>query len=264
MESLASADRLSQPWATTKPDQLNNNPDVNILSGNWSLQQLSNNGRIKTLIVIAVNAKTDKTTPGIARARAVNADGARRDAWDTDGQLLERDGRSHSGADAEPRHGSFHFRSGVRGHRGSRGAELFLNLPTSFSLTRTQADCLVAKGPPLLRAARPSTRYKRIRARSRSKKSWRPNCSGELFLPTRALFPRHPLHAGWPDDWIESAGGDERVSCHRHRGRCCPAVVAQTEGSVSVGIDYGVDIPMSDALEQKRAFGVSFRLLAEE
>jgi hypothetical protein len=37
-------------------------------------------------------------------------------------------------------------------------------------------------------------------------------------------------------------------------------VVAQTEGSVSVGIDYGVDIPMSDALEQKRAFGVSFRL----
>jgi len=41
---------------------------------------------------------------------------------------------------------------------------------------------------------------------------------------------------------------------------CVRPVSAQTEGNISVGADYGVDIPMSDALEQRTAFGVSFRL----
>jgi hypothetical protein len=31
--------------------------------------------------------------------------------------------------------------------------EYFLNLPTSFSLSRTQADCLITKAPALLKAA---------------------------------------------------------------------------------------------------------------
>jgi hypothetical protein len=35
---------------------------------------------------------------------------------------------------------------------------------------------------------------------------------------------------------------------------------AQTEGNISVGVDYGVDIPMSGALDRKGAVGVSFRL----
>jgi hypothetical protein len=43
------------------------------------------------------------------------------------------------------------------------------------------------------------------------------------------------------------------LACARH-------VAAQTEGNISVGVDYGVDIPMSDALDQRSAFGVSFRL----
>jgi hypothetical protein len=41
---------------------------------------------------------------------------------------------------------------------------------------------------------------------------------------------------------------------------CASQVTAQTEGNISVGVDYGIDIPMSDALDQKSAFGVSFRL----
>ena len=41
---------------------------------------------------------------------------------------------------------------------------------------------------------------------------------------------------------------------------CARQVAGQTDGNISVGLDYGVDIPMSDALDRGSAFGVSFRL----
>lgn len=35
---------------------------------------------------------------------------------------------------------------------------------------------------------------------------------------------------------------------------------AQTDSNISVGVDYGIDMPRSDALERTEGFGISFRL----
>jgi NTE family protein len=150
----ASADRLSEPWSTTKPDQLNNDPDVNILSGNWSLQQLGNDGRIKTLIVIAVNAKTEKTTTWDRRARGPSTLavlGATRGTpmSSFSNETIDRIQEQTQKLDFP----AFTFEVAFEDIVDPLERKYFLNLPTSFSLARTQADCLTAKGPALLTAA---------------------------------------------------------------------------------------------------------------
>jgi len=153
-ESLASADRLSEPWATTKPDQLNNDPDVNILSGNWSLQQLSNDHRIKTLIVIAVNAKTEKTTTWDQHSRGPSTLavlGATRGTpmSSFSNETVDRIQEQTQGLDMP----AFTFEVAFEDIADPGERKYFLNLPTSFSLSRRQADCLITKAPALLKAA---------------------------------------------------------------------------------------------------------------
>jgi NTE family protein len=153
-EALASADRLREPWPANKPDQLNNDPDVNILSGNWSLQQLLNDHRIKTLIVIAVNAKTDKTTTWDRHARGPSTLavlGATRGTpmSNFSNETVDRIQEQTQGLDTP----AFTFEVAFEDITDPAARTYFLNLPTSFSLSRTQADCLIANAPTLLKAA---------------------------------------------------------------------------------------------------------------
>ena len=153
-ESLASADRLSEIWSTNKPDQLNNNADLNILSGNWSLQQLSNDGRIKTLIVIAVNAKTDKTTTWDRHSRGPSTLavlGATRGTpmSSFSNETVDRIQEQTQNLDMP----AYTFEVAFEDISDPAEREYFLTLPTSFSLSRTQAHCLMAKAPVLLKAA---------------------------------------------------------------------------------------------------------------
>lgn len=162
-EALASGDRLSQAWSGA--DQLNFFPDAGRLVGNWSLQQLLNEDRVKTLIVIAVNAKTEKTTSWDKHARGPSTLavlGATRGtpmgsfSNETVDRIQEQteeidEARKASG---RPPINAFTFEVAFEDIADARERQFFLNLPTSFSLTRTQAECLITRGPALLRDAR--------------------------------------------------------------------------------------------------------------
>jgi len=159
-EALASGDRLSQSWMG--PDQLNFDPDAGRLVGGWSLQQLINDDRVKTLLVIAVNARTEKTTTWDSHARGPSTFavlGATRGtpmgnfSNETVDRIQEQMEQLVSDRAAAGRHpiDAFTFEVAFEDIADAEEREFFLNLPTSFSLTATQADCLIDRGPRLLR-----------------------------------------------------------------------------------------------------------------
>lgn len=162
-EALASGDRLSQAW--TGPDQLNFDAGAGRLFGGWSLQQLINDDRVKTLLVIAVNARTEKTTTWDSRARGPSTLavlGATRGTpmGNFSNETVDRIQEQMTAlltereeAGRQPIAG-YTFEVAFEDIADADEREYFLNLPTSFSLTRLQADCLVDRGPRLLRDAK--------------------------------------------------------------------------------------------------------------
>lgn len=159
-EALASGDRLSQPW--TGPDQLNFDTGAGRLVGGWSLQQLINDDRVNTLMVIAVNARTEKTRTWDAHARGPSTLavlGSTRgtpmgnfsnETVDRIQEQMERLIEERRAAGRRPID-AYTFEVAFEDIADPDEREYFLNLPTSFSLTRPQVNCLVARGPQLLR-----------------------------------------------------------------------------------------------------------------
>ncbi len=160
LSSVSSADRLSAP--TDEDKELN--ADAGRLVGGWSLQQLINDGRVRTLVVIAVNARTEKTKTWDAHARGPSTFavlGASRGtpmgnfSHETVDLIQEETTKlTDSLAQIGKKLDVFTFEVAFDDIEDEAERTYFLNLPTSFGLAREQATCLIDRGPVLLRAAR--------------------------------------------------------------------------------------------------------------
>ncbi len=158
-EALASGDRLSQPW--TSPDELNFVPDAGRLVGGWSLQQLLNEDRIGTLVVISVNARTASTRDWDTKRKgpstlAVLKASAGIPMGHFSNETVDRIQEQLTSLLAERKMAgrkpvaAYTFEVAFDDIPDAVEREYFLNLPTSFSLARRQVDCLVSRGPQLL------------------------------------------------------------------------------------------------------------------
>ena len=156
LTSLSSPDR---PTANaTNPDEIN--AEAGRLVGGWSVQQLINSKRIKTLIVISVNARTEKTKDWDRRARGPSTFAV---LGATRGTPMGS--FSHESVDLiqqeavallkeAPHVEAFAFEVAFDDIADPAERDYFLNLPTTFGLSRDQIGCLVDRGPALLRDAR--------------------------------------------------------------------------------------------------------------
>lgn len=151
-------DRPSAPSSATT--ELN--VDTGRVFGGWSLHQLINDGRIRTLIVIAVNARTERTNSWDRRARGPStlavvgaARGTPMGSFSHEtvdllqaefvqlADLLELLKRPVP---------EFHaFEVAFDDIDAEAERQYFLNLPTSFSLTHLQATCLIDRSAMILR-----------------------------------------------------------------------------------------------------------------
>jgi NTE family protein len=161
LSSVSSADRLSAPSS----DDTKLNADAGRLIGGWSLQQLINDGRIRTLIVVAVNARTEKTKEWDAHARGPSTLavlGATRGtpmgnfSHETVDLIQEETTRlavDQKAAGKTPPD-VFTFEVAFDDIDDDAERAYFLNLPTTFGLAREQVTCLTDRAPVLLRGAR--------------------------------------------------------------------------------------------------------------
>jgi NTE family protein len=155
LQALWSSDRPSQP---APPGSTEPNAQGGRLVGGWSLQAMMNDRAIKTLIVIAVNARTEKTKDWDTRRRGPSTFTV---LGSTSGNPMSNFSRETLDVlSEEAARATRDFNVPIYGFEvvfddiaDPRQREFFLNLPSSFGLTRLQADCLIDRGPRLLRQA---------------------------------------------------------------------------------------------------------------
>lgn len=155
LQALWSSDRPSQP---APPGSTEPNAQGGRLIGGWSLQAMMNLHAIKTLIVIAVNARTERTKQWDTTRRGPSTfavlgatSGNPMSNFSQETLDVLREEATHATTDfGVPIYG---FEVVFDDIPDLREREFFLNLPTSFGLTRLQADCLIDRGPRLLRQA---------------------------------------------------------------------------------------------------------------
>jgi NTE family protein len=227
IQSLASTDRPVQPHPGAPPTV-----------GGWSLLSMVNNRKIKTLIVITVNARTDHDSNWDQHAAGPNTIGV---LSATNGipmgnfsvdtlELLQATLQEY----VEPQ-----ALAGLKtlavevGFENLPDAEqhFFNNMATSFQLQPFEVDCLVDRGGRLLADA-----------------------TSVNQVPTRTFdsFVKDDLMG-----WFEPVPGPHPTACTDEAAKQLNGIRPHY---IDVGLQYGVSIPGSDDVDKDKGLGLALRI----
>lgn len=227
IQSLASTDRPVQPHPGAPPTL-----------GGWSLLSLVNNRRIKTLVVITVNARTDRDSDWDQRAAGPNTIGVLKKTrgipmgnFSVDTlELLQAtlqeyvEPQALAGLKTMAVEVAFENLPDAEQH-------FFNNMATSFELQPFEVDCLVDRGGRLLADA-----------------------TSVNQVPTRTFdsFVKDDLMG-----WFEPVPGP-------HPAACTDEAAKQLKGIrphyIDVGLQYTASIPGSDDVEKDKGLGLALRI----
>ena len=156
LQALWSNDRPFQPVPEGSSEP---NFEEGRLVGGWRLQPMMNPPKvIKTLIVISVNARTERTKQWDTTRRgpstfAVLGSSSGNPMSNFSQETLHAMSEEATRAQKDFDVPIYGFEVVFDDITDPQQRDFFLNLPTSFGLTALQADCLIDRGPRLLREA---------------------------------------------------------------------------------------------------------------
>ena len=158
LQALWSNDRPFQPVPDGSSEP-NFDQEEGRLVGGWRLQPMMNPPKvIKTLIVISVNARTERTKQWDTTRRgpstfAVLGSSSGNPMSNFSQETLHAMSEEATRAQKDFDVPIYGFEVVFDDIPDPEQRDFFLNLPTSFGLTALQADCLIDRGPRLLREA---------------------------------------------------------------------------------------------------------------
>jgi NTE family protein len=236
IQSLASTDR-----------PVGQNRDGSEVLGGWSLLSMVNNRKIKTLLVITVNARTkhdsnaDTRTGGPSTIGVLGAaSGIPMGNYSTDTlQLLESTLRQYAEPEAFKSLKTLAFEVAFEdlpdnAAQADSERHFFQNLSTSFELRPFEVDCLIDRGARLLH---------------------------DTISPSQ---PQTPNGRTFADFVTLDLKGQFGPVGGPHPAACTDSVAKKRNGIrthyIDVGLQYGVSVPQSGDIEDDHGVGVALRI----